>query len=92
MDGFSGRHVATKDFATFDLIVALDRSHRTALLRRAPDGMEDRVRLLLDFAPGSGARDVPDPYYGGPAEFEHALDLIEAGVDGLIDAIRKGDA
>ena len=28
--------------------------------------------------------DVPDPWYGGRADFERALDLIEAGVDGLV--------
>ena len=28
--------------------------------------------------------DVPDPYYGGERDFERALDLIEAGVRGII--------
>ena len=44
----------------------------------------------MEFAPDAGVRDVPDPYYGGRSGFQHALELIEAGVDGLIVAIRNG--
>jgi protein-tyrosine phosphatase len=32
--------------------------------------------------------DVPDPYYGGPKEFEHCLALIEPAVDALLEAVR----
>jgi protein-tyrosine phosphatase len=28
--------------------------------------------------------DVPDPYYGDDDDFEHCLDLIEAGCRGLV--------
>ena len=31
-----------------------------------------------------GSPVVPDPYYGGPAGFEHVLDLVEAACDGLV--------
>ncbi|MBL8663009.1 MAG: hypothetical protein JNM29_09295, partial [Candidatus Odyssella sp.] len=30
-------------------------------------------------------RDVPDPYYGGPDGFERVLDIVEAGIDALLD-------
>jgi len=32
--------------------------------------------------------DVPDPYQGNPDAFEHALDLIESGSRGWLNAIR----
>ncbi len=86
--GQRARRVSPRDFDDFDLILALDRGHKAALDRAAPADAHASVRLLMDFAPDAGARDVPDPYYGGRAGFEHALDLIEAGVDGLIAAIR----
>ena len=41
----------------------------------------------MDYAGDGMPRDVPDPWYGGAADFEHALDLIEAGVNGLLDAL-----
>lgn len=33
---------------------------------------------------GMALKDVPDPYYDGEGDFEHTLDLIEAGVRGII--------
>lgn len=32
--------------------------------------------------------DVEDPWYGGPADFEHCLDEIEAAAVGVVDAVR----
>jgi protein-tyrosine phosphatase len=32
--------------------------------------------------------DVPDPYYGGEAGFEHVLDLVESACRGLLDEVR----
>lgn len=81
------RRIRKTDFEQFDLILAMDRGHQAALLRLAPPGRRDRVRLFLDYAPALGLRDVPDPWYGDAQHFDHALDLIEAGVDGLIAAL-----
>lgn len=91
LSGQTARQVDAADFTDFDLIVALDRGHERLLRRlaRDGDGAADRIRLLMDFAPGAGGNDVPDPYYGGGPAFDSALDLIEAGVDGLIDHIRR---
>ncbi len=55
-------------------------------------GAAGEVRLFLEFLgsddPGFGA-DVPDPYYGGMADYELSLDLIERGLPGLIEALRR---
>jgi protein-tyrosine phosphatase len=32
---------------------------------------------------------VPDPYYGGPEGFEHALDLVERACNGLVAQLRR---
>jgi protein-tyrosine phosphatase len=53
----------------------------------APPDRRDRVRLFLDYAPGLGRREVPDPYSGGPEGFEDVLDLVEAAARGLLDAL-----
>lgn len=82
------RQVSKQDFDRFDLIVALDRSHQRALRALSPPRAADRIRLLMDFAPHAGVSDVPDPYYGALGGFDHVLDLIEAGADGLLRAIR----
>jgi len=70
-----------------DLLVALDRRHQQTLrsLTRWPD---DRIVLLRAFDPAAGgAVDVADPYYGGPADFDGCLAVIEAGCRGLADAL-----
>jgi protein-tyrosine phosphatase len=77
------RQVQRSDFAEFDVIVAMDHANLRALRELAPD-QEARLkpRLLL------GDADVPDPYSGGPAGFEHVLDLIEAGCRELLAELR----
>ena len=88
LDGLTARAVEIKDFTRFDHLIAMDGGHERFLRRMAPSGPAGAVSRLLDWAPGCGAADVPDPYYGLSEGFEHVLDLVEAGVDGLIGALR----
>ncbi len=88
--GLRARRVRERDFAHFDHIVALDRGHLSEISGLKPPRARARLSLLLDFAPGSGARDVPDPYYGDSIDFDHALGLIETGVRGLLTHLRGG--
>ena len=88
LDALRARQVAAADFAAFDLVLAMDRGHHAELARRCPPGHRDRLHLFMDFAPGLGIRDVPDPYYGAGDGFERVLDMIEAGCDGLLAHIR----
>jgi len=85
------RQVSPDHFRDFDLVLAMDRSHQLALRRIAPPEAQDRIRLFMEFAPGAGERDVPDPYYGDANDFELVLDLVEAGVEGLIAVIKRGE-
>jgi protein-tyrosine phosphatase len=78
------RQVAPADFRDQDLILAMTRAHRRLLERMAPPDATARLELFMAYAPGHGTLDVPDPWYGDDAAFEHAHDLIEAGVDGLV--------
>ncbi len=89
MAGQTARRVTADDFESFDLILAMDRGHLRLLESAAPPDAADKLRLFLDFAPGSGRFDVPDPYYGGPDGFEHVLDLIEAASRGLLAHVRE---
>jgi protein-tyrosine phosphatase len=83
------RKLAPADFARFDLILAMDRSHLAALQRLAPAGARAGLALFLDHAAGPAGRDVPDPYYGHGDHFEDVLDLLEDGVDGLMAELRR---
>lgn len=77
------RRVVDADFERFDLLVAMDLGNRADLLERCPPEHADKVRLLLDFAPGHEGREIPDPYFSGPEGFERVFDLCRLGLDGL---------
>lgn len=83
-----GRQVTREDFERFDYVLAMDRSNLRQLARLCPKGAESRLRLFLEFAPGAGLDEVPDPYYGGAEGFEHVLDLAETAAEGLLAHIR----
>ncbi|WP_247661130.1 low molecular weight protein-tyrosine-phosphatase [Ideonella alba] len=83
------RQVQDEDFRRFDWILAMDRGHLRELRDRAPVLVHDRIRLLLDFAPGLAGRDVPDPYYGGATGFEQVLDLVEEGCRGFLAEVAR---
>lgn len=84
ISGQSARQVRAEDFDRFDLLLAMDRSNHADLLMLAPANARHKVRFFLDFAPHMGAKEVPDPFYGGKEGFDHALDLIEAAAQGLL--------
>jgi protein-tyrosine phosphatase len=78
------RQIGPDDFERFDYVLAMDRANLAVIERQRPTGARAAVGLFLDFAPDSGCVEVPDPYYGGPDEFERVLDLCEAGAHGLL--------
>ncbi|WP_067481234.1 low molecular weight protein-tyrosine-phosphatase [Actinomadura hibisca] len=92
--GYRSAHTARRFeedwFDRYDLILALDDGHLRALRAMAPDDeARDKVHLLREFDPNAGDDlDVPDPYYGGRADFDHVLELVEAAMPGLLDRIR----
>lgn len=90
LSSLRARQFRTGDYHDFDLILAMDRSHLSAMERNRPAAATARLQLFLDFAPPDILpREVPDPYYGKLADYDYALDLIEPGVDGLITALKR---
>ncbi len=87
----AARQVDAGDFATFDLIVAMDAQNLADLRRLAPDdAARERIVLLRDLDPDTAGRglDVPDPYHGGTHGFEHVLDLVQSACVALLARLR----
>jgi len=84
-----GRQAAPADIERFDYVLAMDEENYEELLAICPAGSEEKIRLLLEFAPHRKERAVPDPYYGGPAGFDRVLDMVEEAARGLLADIRQ---
>lgn len=80
------RQVTPEDFETFDLLLALDRGHYAHLARQARNH-HAKLQLFLPYG-GVPAEDVPDPYYGGPQDFDLAYRLIAEGCEGVLRRLR----
>ena len=89
LSGIRARRVTDDDFARFDLILVADRHNLADLNRRCPAEYASRLCLMLDSLPAGAAREVPDPYYGGPSGFDHVLDLLEDACDAWLDRLRQ---
>jgi protein-tyrosine phosphatase len=89
MSGLRARRLTAEDFERFDWIVVMDERNRADALELAPPKPRAQLHRLLDFAPGQPLRNVPDPYYGGPADFAQVLRLVELAVRGMIATLQQ---
>ena len=78
------RQVRREDFARFEWILAMDLRNLRDLKALRPADYAGHLGLFLDFAPGLGLREVPDPYFGGSDGFETVLELTERGSEALL--------
>jgi len=87
LDHFS-RQIRLDDFHKYDMIVVMDDSNYDNVYRMAPDPESaEKIHPFSDFFQESDQDHVPDPYYEGADGFEHVLDLLEDGAQGLLHYI-----
>ena len=84
------RQISLDDLSDFDLVLTMDDANLTAvqsLAREAGRRATATVRPMLSYAQRFDETEVPDPYYGGEAGFEHVLDLLEDACSNLLDEL-----
>ena len=82
------RKITTADFSHFDYIIGMDDDNIRRLLDIAPDeSSRQKISKMSDYCQTFHANSVPDPYYGGPKDFELVLDLLDDACNGLIDSL-----
>ncbi len=81
------RQVKPSWLAQRDLVLAMDASNLAALRRlaRAQDGT--RIRLFTEVAGGDG--DIPDPYGGDAADYDHVLALVSAAAPVIVERLGR---
>jgi protein-tyrosine phosphatase len=81
------RQVTRQDFDEFDHIFAMDQDNLRVMQTLAQD-RRTQPQLYLDLIAPGKQQEVPDPYYGGAAGFEHVLDLVERASQALIARLK----
>lgn len=88
------RQFVAGDFSRFDYVIAMDSSNHADLtkLARSPE-IAKKIRLLRSYDPDAptGAP-IPDPYYGGDADFDEVLALCRTACAQLLAKIRRDHA
>ncbi|MVV49159.1 low molecular weight phosphotyrosine protein phosphatase [Pseudomonas sp. PB120] len=77
------QQVTRADFATYDLILAMDHNNLRNLKALQPARSKAELDLFLRRYQ-SEIDEVPDPYHDGDQGFEYVLDLIERASDLLV--------
>lgn len=90
----AARQFTPADFASRDLVVALDRGHEARLTQLAaladdPESAREKIVLLRTYDPSADDLDVPDPYYDGPDGFVEVLRQIERACAGLRERVAQ---
>ena len=83
MSALRAQQVTRADFATYDLILAMDKSNLRDLESMQPVKGKAELDLFLRRYQ-SGIDEVPDPYHDSDQGFERVLDLIERASDLLV--------
>ena len=84
------RQISLDDFSSFDLVLTMDNDNLAAvesLAQEAGPNAVATVKTMLSYARRFNETEVPDPYYGGEAGFEHVLDLLVDACSNLLDEL-----
>ena len=78
------RQLRRQDFLEFDWLLCADHENLRDVIDQAPETARDKVALLMEWAGIEGDGVIPDPYTGGPAEFEHAWRLVDSAAQAVV--------
>ncbi|MEN9400542.1 MAG: hypothetical protein RL632_1645 [Bacteroidota bacterium] len=81
------RQFVVSDFDEFDLIYVMDKENlrNVSKLSRNKEDLS-KVSLILNLLEATD-HEVPDPYYGGAAGFQHVYSLLDRATDQLIHTL-----
>ncbi len=82
--GFVSKRLTQDICQQAQLIIVMDQSNQQDVYRMFPQ-MKDKVRLLTDFIPESGYKEVPDPWY--TQNFDETYRLISAACPKILAEI-----
>ena len=84
------RQIVEDDFSKFNYILVMDNSNLNNVLdlKNQVKGSDfAKILRIQDFASIFTEKEVPDPYFGGDAGFDHVLDILEDSVSCFLENI-----
>jgi len=88
----TGRAQILKDdfFDKYDYILAADHIVMQDLNRIAlKPSYKAKINLMTAYSKSYPNQELPDPYYGGSADFNFVLDVLQDACEGLLEEIKK---
>lgn len=80
------RRISVYDLDKFDLILTMDEENLAAVQKLDSTGANHhKIRPFVEFCSYNTDLRVPDPYYGGQRGFDHVIQLLEDGCEGLLE-------
>jgi protein-tyrosine phosphatase len=81
----TSRKITTSDLDYFDRVIVMDETNLRDVRRLDPGGeFCQKIIPLVRFCRNSTDLRVPDPYYGGEQGFQHVVELLEDGCQGIL--------
>ena len=90
ISGYRGRQVTARDFAEYDLVLAMDHENLANLEKLRPDDARADLALLLDEVEGRGGEAVADPYFGGDEGFATTWRDVSTAACALVERLQRG--
>jgi protein-tyrosine phosphatase len=84
------RQFQSADYQAFDYILAMDRNNYSDLMAHCPPQYQSKIKLMrdYDFADAKNS-DVPDPYHGGPEDFDAVFTILDRTCNRLLDDLES---
>jgi len=84
------RRVLLSDFDLFDVIYAMDNQNYKNLLKLAPEGLQHKVKMILNETHPNQNLDVPDPYYTEDG-FDEVYQLLNDACERIALNLKKNE-
>ena len=86
----SARQIREDDFRKFEYILVMDNSNFNNIIdfkNRVKGSDFAKILKMQEFSSIFNDKEVPDPYFGGDAGFDHVLDILEDSVSCFLEHI-----
>lgn len=82
------RQIQSSDLENFDLIVTMDETNLSDVKRLDTAGdAHAKIQSFVSFCRRHDDLRVPDPYYGGQRGFDHVIELLKDGCEGILESL-----